>query len=534
MKRATDPADFPVPRGTQDDSPPPPVVSAARNPRAYTLAAGKPLPIIWGTAKVGALLLETTTPSPFTPPAWVAYPTAGAYNYGSIVTNGGNVYWCSKSGVPAGSGGPTGTGTGIVDGTVHWDYVTGGGTLYYQDFVAALAEGFDDVNGGADTSGQLLFWDKEQFGSGRSFYKGVSGAVFLADGSQTTARGTGHEPTGYPHTILLFTDSGDIKGLPSSGTQRELPALAMELFTTRFGVTFGSGFDCSPADVVSDLLTHTRRGAGWISARIDASVTGAGASDFRTYCDCAGLLFSLMVDAQQSALEVVNGILNATNTIGYWYEGKICFRPLGDVALPAPASAYPTGFPVAGYGTTAYAPPRATFDFTTDHFMGSPPVQVTRRADADCFNSIPVQFYDRSQGYAQTTVEDPDQSDIAARGLWRGPAVSLPVIFDDGTPAIMLSRILAQRSLYVRNAYTWRCSWRAGVRRRLGELVTLTEPALGLSQKTVRITEISEDESETFTFTAEEYVQGSGSATAYTPQANDGYNPNSVATTSVI
>ena len=58
-------------------------------------------------------------------PAWVAVTTyaAGTFPSGNRVKNGGKVYVCTQSGTSAGSGGPTGTGTGIVDGTCHWDFV---------------------------------------------------------------------------------------------------------------------------------------------------------------------------------------------------------------------------------------------------------------------------------------------------------------------------------------------------------------------------------------------------------------------------
>ena len=39
------------------------------------------------------------------------------------VVNGNNVYKCTTAGTSASSGGPTGTGTGITDGTCVWDYV---------------------------------------------------------------------------------------------------------------------------------------------------------------------------------------------------------------------------------------------------------------------------------------------------------------------------------------------------------------------------------------------------------------------------
>jgi len=47
-----------------------------------------------------------------------------AYSLNQYVNNGGNVYRCTVAGTSAGSGGPSGTGTGIVDGGVTWNYVS--------------------------------------------------------------------------------------------------------------------------------------------------------------------------------------------------------------------------------------------------------------------------------------------------------------------------------------------------------------------------------------------------------------------------
>lgn len=47
-----------------------------------------------------------------------------AYALNDYVTNdSGKVYKCTSAGTSASSGGPTGTSTGIVDGTAEWDYV---------------------------------------------------------------------------------------------------------------------------------------------------------------------------------------------------------------------------------------------------------------------------------------------------------------------------------------------------------------------------------------------------------------------------
>jgi uncharacterized phage protein gp47/JayE len=57
------------------------------------------------------------------PGAWVALTV---YAAGDRRTNGGSVYQCTIAGQSAGAGGPTGTGTAIVDGTVTWRYLGAG------------------------------------------------------------------------------------------------------------------------------------------------------------------------------------------------------------------------------------------------------------------------------------------------------------------------------------------------------------------------------------------------------------------------
>lgn len=47
-----------------------------------------------------------------------------AYALSAKRANGGKIYQCTTAGTSAGSGGPTGTGTGISDGTAVWSYVT--------------------------------------------------------------------------------------------------------------------------------------------------------------------------------------------------------------------------------------------------------------------------------------------------------------------------------------------------------------------------------------------------------------------------
>ena len=65
--------------------------------------------------------------------AWVG---STAYTFGQKVVNGGQAYYCTASGTSAASGGPTGTGTGIVDGTCAWKSIDNGyyGTVPVNEF----------------------------------------------------------------------------------------------------------------------------------------------------------------------------------------------------------------------------------------------------------------------------------------------------------------------------------------------------------------------------------------------------------------
>jgi hypothetical protein len=75
-----------------------------------------------GVLDVLEVLVYTDVIAPAT--AWTAshgyVATAGQR---SVVRNGGRCYICLASGTSAASGGPTGTGADIVDGTAHWRYL---------------------------------------------------------------------------------------------------------------------------------------------------------------------------------------------------------------------------------------------------------------------------------------------------------------------------------------------------------------------------------------------------------------------------
>lgn len=65
--------------------------------------------------------LDDASATPYGATAWAAET---GYTEADYATNGGRLYVCTTTGTSAASGGPTGTGTAIEDGTCEWDYVT--------------------------------------------------------------------------------------------------------------------------------------------------------------------------------------------------------------------------------------------------------------------------------------------------------------------------------------------------------------------------------------------------------------------------
>ena len=84
--------------------------SYARGQIIHNAVAATGQPSYWQCVTAGRLA-----------PAWAI---STAYVVGAVVLNDTNkIYACTTAGTSAGAGGPTGTGTGIVDGTVVWDYI---------------------------------------------------------------------------------------------------------------------------------------------------------------------------------------------------------------------------------------------------------------------------------------------------------------------------------------------------------------------------------------------------------------------------
>lgn len=73
----------------------------------------------------------------------MAWQASTAVSVGDYFTNdSGKLYVCSSAGTTASSGGPTGTSTGITDGTAEWDYVQAAADMAINNAIVASSQIF--------------------------------------------------------------------------------------------------------------------------------------------------------------------------------------------------------------------------------------------------------------------------------------------------------------------------------------------------------------------------------------------------------
>lgn len=405
----------------------------------------------------------------------------------------------------------------ITDGTVVWTYVQDlPRKIYGSVLVGALCEG-------PVTSAVRAFKDSEKGTALTSTWFPWNLQLNLGASNQTlTSYGASEN---YENTAALTPQVG-VYGRETilTGTDNTIPNFAVEIDAVRPGSSYYEyppNFpDINPVDIIYDLLTDDRRGAGWDTGLVDV---GTGAGSLRTYCDAAGLRFSFAVDSRQPALNLIGACLEAANGTAVWSQGKIKLLTNADQGIASPV-----------FGAVAYEPANLTaiYNLTTDDFVGE--IEINRVAFDDTYNTIPVEFTLRGTegNYQRYTIETPDAVDTQQHGVRRGSTVSLPVIFDSQAPATLLSKVFVQRSLHSRNSYRFKLTWK-GALIEPGDVLTLTDSNLD-DQTPVRVTGFEEDNDGNYTITAIDWPNGLAAAKTYTAAGNDGFVPNYTKATSAM
>lgn len=263
--------------------------------------------------------------------------------------------------------------------------------------------------------------------------------------------------------------------------------------------------DARPGDVLKHLVQLAGLDSG--SVQTGTGSDGQAASSYDRYTDACGYYVSRAVDSTTDVATLIDELMTATNSTCYWSEGRLKVIPLGDADVT---------------GTVAtYAAVTSSISIGVDDL--ETPITVERSNRADVFNSVPVSYPDRNGSYVQASVESPVDGDVAAYGLRRADTQDNRWIARP-EHALAISRHLSMRSVYARNTYRFT----VGPRFQLLEptdFLTLTEPGLGLSETTVRITEIQERNNGR-EILAVEWPVGMARSVSLSAQAADGLSNN--------
>jgi hypothetical protein len=300
-----------------------------------------------------------------------------------------------------------------------------------------------------------------------------------------------------PNTpVIGYSGTCYVTGTPMQlGSTPALPNLQFEITGLKAG-TAGPDFpdDARPDEIVADLLTNPRYGAGFPAGNLD---TVGALADWGTYCQAAQLAMSLLIDRQQPCARWLEEIAQLTVSAVVWSGSLLKVIPYADQVLSANGASWTPNL------TWQYSLGDDDFlDFGASGGDGSDPVLLSRADPAQIANWRSIEYMDSVNGYNQQVLPVWDQGLIDRHGLSSEPAVQAHE-FTNPVSAAISAQLQLQRVAYIRNTYKFKLGWRYSLLEPM-DIVLLTDAALGLAGAAVRITQIEEDDNGELTVTAEE------------------------------
>jgi hypothetical protein len=408
--------------------------------------------------------------------------------YGQIRLSG-NLIWYgafqaiaqkNASGGKGGGGGGGGKGGGGGSGSY----------LYKTSFAMALCEGPINTILNVYESKTVKTLATSSFGL-------KPGGYTQTPWSYLTTYGSPGVDLAYHGTAYVYAQDYDL------GSSAQLPNFGYEVLTD-FANAISGQPDADPADVVLDMLTNAHYGIGFPSARI----LGGAFTGFSAYCRAAGMVSSPVFDSQQSAASYLNDYVTAHNCEFVWSGDTLTIVSYGDQSITA-------------NGSTYTAPSAPLFSLSDDDFLdqgGKAPVQLTRARPSDRLNLLAVEWLNRANQYNPEVLNVMDQSAIEKYGL--RTSASTPMHFFCNLAAVTMAATLKLQRQSVRNIYTFVLGWKYCLLDPM-DIVSITDPGLGITNQWVRIIGIDENDNGDLTITAEEMLIGTGAAPLYSFQTGN-------------
>ncbi|HEX3429554.1 MAG TPA: phage tail protein [Rhizomicrobium sp.] len=387
-----------------------------------------------------------------------------------------------------------------------------GNYTYTASVILALCEG--PMHGTAPNYGIEAVWADQT-----EYFTGGLAKLNLSVAPGTASQGvwaflTSNYPAqalAYAYTAYLYTETYQL------GSSAALPNHNFEVAGVLAYSMASSGApngDANPADIISDFLTNPQYSIGIASAALDAP----SLAFYKTYCTAAGIFFSPVLggnNGQEQTSSVLDRWAALSNTWIFWSGGVFKFVPLGDSAITNNGVTYTPNLTIQ-------------YDLTYDDFIATKvkqgassgdgasktgdggPILVTRADPADCPNHVKVEIKDRGNAYNSAPYEWQDQGLVDQFGQIDSTVTQAHEICELSIAA-SVAQLIGQRAAYIRNTYSFKLGYEFSLLEP-GDLVSLTDPHIGLTQFPVRIRTIDEDESGNLSIVAEEFPGGIGTA----------------------
>ena len=226
----------------------------------------------------------------------------------------------------------------------------------------------------------------------------------------------------------------------------------------------------------------------------------------REQCRAAGLRGSLIMNSQKKASDWLQDLYTVMNAAPVWSGFHLKSIPYSEVSAAGNGGLYTA--PTAA-GPVAQL---AAADFIAA--AGEAPVSIQRTALADVPNLLQVQNPNRASDYNAVVTSQPEQGSIAVYSLRKDSPQTLDCIQDVAVARIVLG-LLVRRQNYLRNTYKFKLKAKWKLLEPM-DLVTLTDPQIGLNAVPVRLTSIEEDEQYQLSCEAQPFLYGVNAPLAVT------------------
>lgn len=412
----------------------------------------------------------------------------------------GNLTWYNDFSAVAATSPSTSGGKGSIFGPPA-AASSSSGFNYYASVEIAMGEGPIGFTG-------TLWADKSILGD----LSDINVAALDGDGAQLP---WSYLTSAHPDQALAYRWTALIVGNLNLGGSPNLPNWTFEVFNPTISNGAPGVLDAEFTSFLTDFFTNVNYGVpGWVS-NFNADWTQA-----KNYALSAGLFVSLALTSQQSAQSLLTDIIESFNLMPVWSDGTLKLVPLGDTAIAGNGAAYfPPTTPEYDFDDTDYLPNQGGFGTTSED-----PVAGQRKSPREQNNIIKVAWLDRSNQYNPAQVPAQDDGAILLYGLRGSQDVKQWTWFQTLASASMAAQLALGRE-QIQNSYSWT------VRPRFvlldpGDIVTITDSALGLFRQWVRITDIQENADRSFNILATEYLAGTAAAPAYGREVSNGSFPN--------